>query len=744
MNEGGQPNMFQSRNSSNFANVTAFRQNYTAPPVNYNTPPPANFIIPHVNYNAPPPGILNAPPGNFNAPSGNYNVPPGNFNAPPGNFNAPPTHLNASQGNYIASHFLPTKNIAPSNLGSDTPPNMRHMPSHNLGPVQPQALNTPPKFYQHLSMNNEGPSNINHVKPVQQHQFGGPYLSSGIVDKNVIPRTQPMAINMPQPLLLKTPVLDAYIPSYEKPTAMPINSALTNEALRISKENEKNPIPDVLTSTNLYVYGLPVPFTDDLVKNTFGTYGPLLTWNITKNTETTPKHISGYSYTFGFVHFASRRDAERCIVGMNDEIFENRKLKISFASEKNKNDERKIVYYPKSLIKYLPSMNDIGMLFNCETNSHVLAKGMDNFAPNFDLKRLTNSVELNKPGYAGSFLDLHKKSYVKVFIPENERVLLRIHQLIRIGLVPEYCDFHNIISRIILNKAIMVYESNEEKISTLNIIKAGTIENNYLLWKSYSIACGESIDKWSTKGVRIFEKGPIFVPPCSKFKLWKEMPEFLYKTAYNYKKLTAKELRDRGLLNDGDKEKLQSILKNKDLSQEQIGNGFLFMAEHVGECKDVIDQVKNTLTNLNDPFIYINIWYIINDVLFNAKNCKERNLQPYLTEFRIEIESIFGLVFKYYDSLTCQEEKSEFKRRIAKVLSLWDDPEIFDTHLVLKLSNKLHNINTVMPEFLSNKKKSVPQITTILPTPCEPTADISHHLRITYFNDYLKKMKWRR
>uniref|UniRef100_A0AC35UFE9 CID domain-containing protein n=1 Tax=Rhabditophanes sp. KR3021 TaxID=114890 RepID=A0AC35UFE9_9BILA len=249
----------------------------------------------------------------------------------------------------------------------------------------------------------------------------------------------------------------------------------------------------------------------------------------------------------------------------------------------------------------------------------------------------------------------------------------------------------------------MVYESNEEEISTVNIIRPGTIENNYLLWKCYSIACGESIDKWSTKGVRIFEKGPIFVPPSPKFKLWKEMPEFLYKTAFNYKQPTAEESGDKILLNGGDKEKLKRILENTDLSHDQIAKGCRFLVEHVGECKDVIGQIKNTLTSLNVPFVCINICYIISDVMFYAKNCKEQNLQSYLTEFGIEIEFIFGLIFKYYDSLTCQEVKSNLRVKITKVLYFWGNKEIFDSQLILKFINKLHNINKDMPESTVDK-----------------------------------------
>jgi len=86
--------------------------------------------------------------------------------------------------------------------------------------------------------------------------------------------------------------------------------------------------PVEYTGYCLFIYNLPQNTTNEDLRTAFGRYGTITSANVKLD-------YNGSCRGFGFVNFEKKEDAEKAIEGMNNMIYKNRTLKVSFKEDKH-------------------------------------------------------------------------------------------------------------------------------------------------------------------------------------------------------------------------------------------------------------------------------------------------------------------------------------------------------------------------------------------------------------------------
>ncbi|XP_068644499.1 organelle RRM domain-containing protein 2, mitochondrial-like [Aristolochia californica] len=102
---------------------------------------------------------------------------------------------------------------------------------------------------------------------------------------------------------------------------MALRSRLGRRLFSTSTFPWKNPAPapsqpDTIPSTSLFVSGLNKQTTSEKLKEAFSKFGEVISATVAKD------RVSGYSRGFGFVRYATTRDAEQGIKGMDGQFLD--------------------------------------------------------------------------------------------------------------------------------------------------------------------------------------------------------------------------------------------------------------------------------------------------------------------------------------------------------------------------------------------------------------------------------------
>uniref|UniRef100_A0A0N5C202 RRM domain-containing protein n=1 Tax=Strongyloides papillosus TaxID=174720 RepID=A0A0N5C202_STREA len=305
----------------------------------------------------------------------------------------------------------------------------------------------------------------------------------------------------------------------------------TRRAIDISRKNSTRLISDEMDTTTLYVQGLPDLISEERIKETFGSYGPLVKIKVLKPIRNSNKNTKRCA----FVQFASRKDTERALLGMNNEIFDDSHIKISFATTQQYSNN--IIYCSPPLALYKYTMEK-RMPFSA------------NPLPNAEKKFRQSGYSLLQPShhnftsgdYQEKLGELALSSVVPVWEPVNE-----IHKQLIDQIVTDCIGNIKIIDKFLGGIQRMVHDlplDHRHRSFYINLFTYGSLESNYFIWRAFSVMNGDTFDDWMKECYRIFEGGPVWIPPHSIVKTVNEMPEFLYHTAYNYKETSSKKLRE--------------------------------------------------------------------------------------------------------------------------------------------------------------------------------------------------------
>uniref|UniRef100_A0A0N4ZTH3 RRM domain-containing protein n=1 Tax=Parastrongyloides trichosuri TaxID=131310 RepID=A0A0N4ZTH3_PARTI len=466
------------------------------------------------------------------------------------------------------------------------------------------------------------------------------------------------------------------------------NPSKMSKAIIISRQNSSKNVPDEYTTSNLYVQCLPPSITEEKIKETFGTYGPLTHIRILDNQRTTFKGNKRYA----FVQFASRKDAERALIGINGERFEDSTVKISFAT---KHTDSVIIHYPLPLLihKYkhesrIPYSANIlpNALKTFYDNGNNLK---DDFSPGFDTER-----------YKKNLKELVTNSFVPVQIPENSAYVTAIHQLI-INCIETESDPKTFINEI-HTLANNLKSSDKDKEFFDKLFTYGTVESNYFIWKAFSIMNGDTFDSWIPNAYPIFKNGPIWIPPNVNIKSFNEMPECFYHTAYNFnKKMSTKNCRENGILQEKDKEELIKLINSGSIENRSIINLLLYCGDHTNEAKEIFKCLLSFLSNSKNHII-LKIWFLISDLVSNYKLKGNKKFIKYFHEFEENYEEIVNKIKLSIDTTGDAKEKEELRNRALKVVVSWQRNEIFDEKMLQSISNKFYGFSNKGIDSMTN------------------------------------------
>uniref|UniRef100_A0A0N5BR24 RRM domain-containing protein n=1 Tax=Strongyloides papillosus TaxID=174720 RepID=A0A0N5BR24_STREA len=499
----------------------------------------------------------------------------------------------------------------------------------------------------------------------------------------------------------------------------------TRKAIDISRKNSTRSISDETTTTNLYVQGLPDQISEERIKETFGSYGPLVQIKILEP----PRNSNKNTKRCAFVQFASRKDTERALLGMNNEVFDECHIRISFATTQQYSNN--IIYCPPPLALYKYTMEK-RMPFSA------------NPLPNAEKKFRQSGYSLLQPSHhnftSGAYQEklgeLALSSVVPVWEPVNE-----LHKQLIDQIVTDCIGNIKIIDKFLGGIQRMVHDlplNHKHRSFYINLFTYGSRESNYFIWRAFSVMNGDTFDDWMKECYRIFEGGPVWIPPHSIVKSVDEMPEFLYHTAYNYKETSSKESRETGLLPENDKDHLLSLLSSGTLENSSVANLLHFCGKHTNEAKEVFKYIISFLDTTKDHVNILNTWYLISELIHNYREgSNSAKFEKYYTETVENINDIVDKVKQAIDNVVDRTDKEELRQKYLKVVKSWQNSEIFNDETLQSISNKLYgygntpiHLNRGSQTKTSSKKKT--------PRAKKTTPDYNDWKK-KYFADYVKK-----
>jgi U2-associated protein SR140 len=366
------------------------------------------------------------------------------------------------------------------------------------------------------------------------------------------------------------------------------------------------------------------------------------------------------------------------------------------------------VFIPDELIKTLQPPLKSGLPFNAQLDisdvekGYIVPKPIPRPLPSELVCQLETNPDLANADRAyREFIEVFKRSTVRVCVPQDRSLLDRIHKTIEF-VIREGPVFESIITAREGNNPdynfLYDYESNEHA---------------YYRWKLYSILHGDDPYAWRTEEFRMHEEGPIWrPPPLNPFadgmpidlveKLTGISKEALAGTSTNLHRLMnikdgSSKLKNNSQpdkLNPVDSRTLNDILKKLEPTKSSVGSAMLFCIQHSCAAEEIIGRIENSIS-ASDTSIkrQLALLYLISDILNNS-SAAVTNASFYREGFKDKLCHIFLTLRDYIQKLDNVQQVKKLQQKFLNILGAWRYYQLYEDEFVLQLSNTLFRSNT--------------------------------------------------
>ncbi|KAH6760716.1 RNA recognition motif protein [Perilla frutescens var. hirtella] len=388
-------------------------------------------------------------------------------------------------------------------------------------------------------------------------------------------------------------------------------------------------------TTNLYVGNLSPQVDENFLLRTFGRFGPIasvkIMWPRTEEERRRQRNC-------GFVAFMNRADAQAANDEMQGVVVYEYELKIGWG---------KSVSLPSQA---LPAPPPGHMAIRSKEGATVILSGPS--GPPVTTVPSQNSELVLTPNVP----DIN-------VVPPDDNHLQHVIDTMALYVLDGGCAFE---------QAIMERGRGNPLFNFL--FELGSKEHTYYVWRLYSFAQGDTLQRWRTEPfIMITGSGRWIPPPLPTAK----GPEHEKEAGTTYAAGKSKRVEVERTLTDAQRDEFEDMLRALTLERCQIKDAMGFALDNADAAGEVVEVLTESLTLKETPIpTKVARLMLVSDILHNS-SAPVKNASAYRTKFEATLPDIMESFNDLYRSVTGRITAEALKERVMKVLQVWADWFLF-------------------------------------------------------------------
>ncbi|XP_016647608.1 PREDICTED: protein RRC1-like isoform X1 [Prunus mume] len=388
-------------------------------------------------------------------------------------------------------------------------------------------------------------------------------------------------------------------------------------------------------TTNLYVGNLSPKVDENFLLRTFGRFGPIasvkIMWPRTEEERRRQRNC-------GFVAFMNRADGQAAKDEMQGVVVYEYELKIGWG---------KSVALPSQA---LPAPPPGHMAIRSKEGATVILSGPS--GPPVTSVPSQNSELVLTPNVPD----------ITVVPPEDDH-LRHVVDTMALYVLDGGCAFE---------QAIMERGRGNPLFTFL--FELGSKEHTYYVWRLYSFAQGDTLQRWRTEPfIMITGSGRWIPPPLPTVK----SPEHGKEAGTTYAAGRSRRVEPERTLTDSQRDEFEDMLRALTLERSQIKDAMGFALDNADAAGEIVEVLTESLTLKETPIpTKVARLMLVSDVLHNS-SAPVKNASAYRTRFEATLPDIMESFNDLYRSITGRITAEALKERVLKVLQVWSDWFLF-------------------------------------------------------------------
>ncbi|KAL2544645.1 RNA recognition motif (RRM)-containing protein [Forsythia ovata] len=393
-------------------------------------------------------------------------------------------------------------------------------------------------------------------------------------------------------------------------------------------------------TTNLYVGNLSPQVDENFLLRTFGRFGPIasvkIMWPRTEEEKRRQRNC-------GFVAFMNRADAQAARDEMQGVVVYEYELKMGWG---------KSVSLPSQA---LPAPPPGHMAIRSKEGATVILSGLS--GPPVTSVPSQNSELVLTPNVPD----------INVVAPDDNH-LQHVIDTMALYVLDGGCAFE---------QAIMQLGRGNPLFSFL--FDLGSKEHTYYVWRLYSFAQGDTLQRWRTEPfIMITSSGRWIPPPLPTAK----GPEHEKESESTYAAGKSRRIEVERTLTDAQRDDFEDMLRALTLERSQIKEAMGFSLDNADAAEEVVEVLTESLTLKETPIpTKVARLMLVSDILHNS-SAPVKNASAYRTKFEGTLPDIMESFNDLYRGITGRITAEALKERVLKVLQVWADWFLFSDSYV--------------------------------------------------------------
>ncbi|XP_065861968.1 protein RRC1-like isoform X2 [Euphorbia lathyris] len=388
-------------------------------------------------------------------------------------------------------------------------------------------------------------------------------------------------------------------------------------------------------TTNLYVGNLSPQVDENFLLRTFGRFGPIasvkIMWPRTEEERRRQRNC-------GFVSFMNRADGQAAKDEMQGVVVYEYELKIGWG---------KSVALPSQA---LPAPPPGHMAIRSKEGATVILSGP------------SGPPVTSVPNHSSELVLTPNVPDIMVFPPDNDH-LRHVIDTMALYVLDGGCAFE---------QAIMERGRGNPLFSFL--FELGSKEHTYYIWRLYSFAQGDALQRWRTEPFIMITGSGRWIPPTLPSA---KSPEHVKESGNTYAAGKSRRIDPERTLTDPQRDEFEDILRALTLERSQIKEAMGFALDNADAAGEVVEVLTESLTLKETPIpTKVARLMLVSDILHNS-SAPVKNASAYRTKFEATLPDIMESFNDLYRSITGRITAEALKERVMKVLQVWSDWFLF-------------------------------------------------------------------
>ncbi|AQK69026.1 Protein RRC1 [Zea mays] len=388
-------------------------------------------------------------------------------------------------------------------------------------------------------------------------------------------------------------------------------------------------------TTNLYVGNLSPKVDENFLLRTFGRFGPIasvkIMWPRTEEERRRQRNC-------GFVAFMNRTDGQAAKDEMQGVIVYDYELKIGWG---------KSVALPSQALPAPPP-------------GHMAIRNKEGG---------TATVILSGPG-GPAVASIKPQTSELVLTPNVPDIVVAPPDDGHLRHVIDTMALHVLDGGCAFEQAVMERGRGNPLFDFLFNLKSK--EHTYYVWRLYSFAQGDTLQRWRTEPyIMITGSGRWVPPPLSSNRSPEREKESTFAAG------RSRRVEVERTLTDSQRDEFEDMLRALTLERSQIKDAMGFALDNADAAGEIVEVLTESLT-LKETSIPTKVarLMLVSDILHNS-SAPVKNASAFRTKFEASLPDVMESFNDLYRSITGRITAEALKERVMKVLQVWADWFLF-------------------------------------------------------------------